>query len=356
MTFIRKSYSLTLSILFAVVFLIVFITLARAIALPQPSDPLPSWNQGEAKQTIIKFVQSTTTQGNPEFVPPAERIAEFDLDGTLWVEHPLYTQVMFALERVPDLIKAKPELAQVEPFKTVLSGNKAGLAKLTDKDWFEIVLAAQSGMTTEAFTRDVNAWLAKARHPRWSRPYTELTYQPMQEVLKYFRANGFKTFIATGGSQGFVRPYSERVYDIPPEQVAGTAQPLRYGYGNDGLPTLTRQPKLLLNNLEAGKIENFYLLYGRRPLAAFGNSSSDDRQILEYTTAGPGRRLGMLVLHDDAKREYAYGPAQGLPDTTVGTFNQELYEEAKKKGWIVISMKNDWKQIFSFEPRLPSHR
>jgi phosphoglycolate phosphatase-like HAD superfamily hydrolase len=173
-------------------------------------DPLPSWNDGATKTAIVEFVQATTTQGSPNFVPPEERIAAFDQDGTLWVEHPVYSQVVFALERVPDLIKAKPELAEVEPFKTVVSGDKAAMAKLTDKDLFEIVIAVQSGMTVEVFQREVNDWLATARDPRWNRPYTDLTYSPMQEVIAYLRANGFKTFIATGGSQGFVRPYSEQ--------------------------------------------------------------------------------------------------------------------------------------------------
>jgi haloacid dehalogenase-like hydrolase len=313
------------------------------------TDPLPSWKQGPAKQAILDFVKATTDSASSNFVPPAERVAEFDQDGTLWVEHPLYTQFTYCLERVGVLAKEKPELKDREPFKAVLSGDREAIAKLSDRDLFEIVLVTQSGMTVEEFQVDVEKWLAIAKDPRWHRPYTELVYQPMQEVLRYLRANGYKTYIATGGSAGFVRAYSERVYGIPPEQVSGTAQPVAYGHDKDGKPILTREPKLALDNLGAGKIENFWLMYGRRPHAAFGNSSSDDQQMLEYVKAGTGARLSVVVMHDDAEREYAYGPAQGLPDTKVGTLSQAMYDMAKKQGWTIISMKNDWKRIFAFE-------
>ena len=315
----------------------------------EAKDPLPSWNDGAAKDAILNFVKTTTDKSSSSFLLPDDRIAEFDQDGTLWVEHPLYTQVVYCFEHVGALVKEKPELKGREPFKTVLSGNREAIAKLPLKELFEIVIATESGMTVEEYRAEVTSWLATAKHPRWNRLYTDLVYQPMLEVLSYMRANGYKTFIATGGTGGFVREYSGKIYGIPPEQVCGTAQSFKYSYGKDQQPILTREPKLLLNNMEAGKIENFWLLYGRQPYAAFGNSSSDDRQILEYTTAGDGKRLGMLVLHDDAQREYAYGPAQGLPDTSVGTLSQALYDEAKSKGWTVISMKNDWKQIFAFE-------
>ena len=280
---------------------------------------LPSWNDGPAKQAIIEFVRATTLQGSPNFVPPQERIAEFDQDGTLWVEHPIYTQVVYCLEHVGALVKEKPALRNREPFETVLSGNREAMAKLSMAKVFEIVLAVQSGMTVEAFHENVGRWLATAKHPRWNRPYTELVYQPMLEVLGYLRANGYKTCIATGGTAGFVRGYSDRVYGIPPEQVAGTTQSLKYGNDGNRRPILTMEPKLALNNLGAGKIENFWMVYGRRPYAAFGNSSSDDQQMLEYVKSGIGARLAALVVHDDATREYAYGPAEGLPDTTVGT-------------------------------------
>ena len=203
-------------------------------------------------------------------------------------------------------------------------------------------------MPVDEFRAEVEKWLAAAKDARWKRPYTDLTYLPMQEVMKYLRANGYKTYIVTGGGQDFVRVYAEATYGIPPEQVVGTAATTKYGYGKDGKPVLTKEPKLILDNNNAGKAEGIYLMIGRRPRAAFGNSTGD-REMLEYTKAGDGARLAMLVLHDDAKREYAYGPAAGLPDTKVGTFTQALDDEAKKDGWIVISMKNDWKKVFAFE-------
>ena len=315
------------------------------------TDPLPSWNDGPAKQAILSFVKDTTTQDSPKFVPPAERIATFDQDGTLWVEHPMYTQVMYVLESVPALVKAKPELAKVAPYSTVLEilhGDRAAVAKLTLPDLEKLALATLTGMSVDTFQAEAKKWLAEAKDPRWKKPYTELTYLPMQEVLTYLRASGYKTYIVTGGGQDFVRLYSEKTYGIPPEQVVGTALGTTYGYAKDGKPFLTKAPKLLLNDNNAGKPEGIHLMIGRRPYAAFGNSTGD-QQMLEYTKAGDGARLSMLVLHDDAKREYAYGPAQGLPATKVGTFTQGLYDQAQKDGWTVISMKNDWKKIFAFE-------
>ena len=312
------------------------------------SNPLPSWNDGPAKQAIVNFVKATTDRSNPDFVPPEQRIATFDQDGTLWVEHPMYTQLVYVLDRVPALVKAKPELANMEPFKTVMSGDREAMAKLSMPDLEKILAATLTGMTVDDFRAEVEKWIATAKDGRWKRPYTELTYQPMQEVLSYLRANGFKTYIVTGGGQDFVRVYSERVYGIPPEQVVGTMGGTSYSYDKDGKPILTKDPKLLLNDNDAGKPEGIHLMIGRRPVAAFGNSPGD-QQMLEYTGAGAGARLEMLVLHDDPTREYAYGPAEGLPDTKVGTFTQELFDEAKKDGWTVISMKNDWKRIFGFE-------
>lgn len=309
------------------------------------ADPLPSWNEGEAKKAIVEFVQKTTDPTSQNFVISESRIATFDQDGTLWVSHPMYTQVVYCLERVPLLIKEKPELANEEPFKTVLSRNKEAIARLSTDELLKILAATLSGMTTEVFQSEVAKWLKTARHPRWNRPYTELTYQPMIELLQYLRANGYKTYIVTGGGQDFVRVYAQQVYGIPPEQVVGTVGGISYGYDQNGKPILTKDPKLLLNDNNAGKPEGIHIMIGKRPYAAFGNSTGD-RQMLEYTKAGDGMRLAMLVLHDDADREYAYGPAQGLPDTKVGIFTQALYDEAKKDGWIVISMKEDWNQIF----------
>jgi LysM repeat protein/phosphoglycolate phosphatase-like HAD superfamily hydrolase len=312
------------------------------------AEPLSSWNDGPAKQAIMTFVKETTTEGSPRFVPPAERIATFDQDGTLWVEHPMYSQVVYCLDRVPAVVKAKPELAQVEPFKTVLSGDREAIAKLSTDDLFKILAATLTGMDVDEFKAEAEKWLATAKNARWDRPYTDLTYLPMQEVLEYLRANGYKTYIVTGGGQDFVRVYSAPVYGIPPEQVVGSAGETKYGYRKDGQPFLTKEPKLLLDNNDAGKPEGIHLMIGRRPHAAFGNSTGD-RQMLEYTKAGDGARLSMILLHDDAKREYAYGPAQGLRDTRVGTFTQALHDEAQKQGWIVISMKTDWNRIFAFD-------
>jgi phosphoglycolate phosphatase-like HAD superfamily hydrolase len=327
---------------------VVAIALGFTAAVARGQDPLPSWNDGAAKKAIVDFVQATTTQGSRKFVPPAERIATFDQDGTLWVEHPMYSQIVYCLERVPAVVKAKPELAEVEPFKTVLSGNREAMAKLSTDDLAKILAATLTGMSVDEFRAETKKWLDAAKDPRWKRPYTELTYLPMNELLKYLRANGYRTYIVTGGGQDFVRMYAEGVYGIPPEQVVGTAGGTKYGYDRSGKPFLTKEPKLLLNDNNAGKPEGIYFMIGRRPYAAFGNSTGD-REMLEYTKAGDGERLAMIVLHDDEKREYAYGPAQGLPDTKVGTFTQALYDEGKKQGWIVISMKDDWKRIFAFE-------
>jgi phosphoglycolate phosphatase-like HAD superfamily hydrolase len=315
---------------------------------PAPGDLLPSWNDGAAKQAIFDFVRATIDRSSPSYVVPEDRVAVFDQDGTLWVEHPIYTQVVYCLERVSAVAADKPALKNAEPFKTVLSGNREAIAKLTTRDLEKIAVATLTGMSVEAFSADVKRWLETARHPRWDRPYTELAYQPMLEVLRYLRDNAYKTYIVTGGGQDFVRVYAEAVYGIPPEQVVGTALGTKFGYGKDGKPFLTKEPKLLLNDDKAGKPEGIHLMIGRRPTASFGNSDGD-REMLEYTKAGGGARLSMLVLHDDAAREYAYGPAAGLPDSKVGTFTPALYDEAKKNGWTVISMKNDWKRIFAFE-------
>ena len=323
---------------------------APTLAQTAASDgPLSSWNDGAAKQAIFDFVRATTDRSSPNYVPPEERIATFDQDGTLWVEQPMYTQVIYCLDRVPAVVAKKPELKNVEPFKTVLSGNREAMAKLPWRDLEKILVATLTGMTVEEFSAEAKTWLETAKHPRWNRPYTELVYQPMLEVLRYLRDNGYKTYIVTGGGQDFVRVYAEKVYGIPPEQVVGTAGGTKYGYGKDGKPFLTKEPKLLLNDNNAGKAEGIHLMIGRRPYAAFGNSTGD-RQMLEWTGAGAGARLEMLVLHDDADARICLWPGARLPDSKVGTFTPALYDEAKKNGWTVISMKNDWKRIFPFEP------
>ncbi len=261
--------------------------LLAATAAQAQSDPLPSWNDNVAKQAIVEFVQATTDNTKPTFVPPEERIATFDQDGTLWVEHPMYSQVIYCLERVPALVKEKPELKDIEPFKTVLTGDREAIAKLPMADLEKILAATLTGMTVDQFEAEVSKWIASAKDPRWKRPFTELTYQPMKEVLGYLRDNGFKTYIVTGGGQDFVRVYSESTYGIPPEQVVGTAGGTTYGYGKDGKPFLTKDPKLLLNDNNAGKPEGIHLMIGKQPIIAFGNSTGD-KEMLEYTEAGDG--------------------------------------------------------------------
>jgi phosphoglycolate phosphatase-like HAD superfamily hydrolase len=312
------------------------------------SDPLPSWNDGPPKDAILAFVRATTDSSSANFVPPEQRVATFDQDGTLWVEQPMYTQVVYCFDRVPAVAKANPELASEEPFRTVLSGNREAIAKLSMDDLLKIVGATLTGMDVDVFRDQVAAWIAAARDSRWKRPYTDLTYLPQIELLNHLRGAGFKTYIVTGGGQDFVRAYAERTYGIPPEQVVGSAGGVSYQYAADGRPMLVKEPKLILNDNNAGKPEGIHLVIGRRPIFAFGNSTGD-RQMCEYTKAGDGARLAMLLLHDDDSREYAYGPAQGLPDSKVGTFTQELYDEARKDGWFVVSMKDDWKRIFSFD-------
>ena len=231
-----------------------------------PDGLLPSWNDGPAKQVILDLVRATIDRSSPNYVFPEDRIAVFDQDGTLWVEHPMYTQVVFALERVPAVVAKKPELKNVEPFKTVLSGDREAMARLPMRDLYKILAATLSGMTMDEFKAEAKRWLETARHPRWNRPYTELVYQPMIEVLRYLRDNAYKTYIVTGGGQDFVRVYAERVYGIPPEQVVGTAGATKYGYGKDGKPFLTKEPKLLLNDNNAGKVEGIHMMIGRSPM------------------------------------------------------------------------------------------
>src|SRR2546425_10666556 len=306
-------------------------------------DPLPSWNDGPAKQAILEFVKVTTDQANPKFVPPEARIAAFDQDGTTWVEQPMYAQVVFALHQVGMVAEKDPRLKDVEPFRTVLSGDRAAIAKLTMPDLEKILAVTHTGMTVDAFKQIAQDWIAKAKHPRFQRPYTELVYQPMLEVMKLLRANGYRTYFVTGGGQDFVRVYSEQVYGIPHEQVVGSASAAQFGYDKSGKAILTKVPKLLLMDDKAGKPEGIHFVIGRRPVAAFGNSIGD-KEMLEYTQAGDGARLMMLVHHDDATREFAYGPT-----SKVGTLPDALMAQAKKQSWIVISMKNDWKPIFAFE-------
>ena len=311
------------------------------------AGPLASWNEGPNKQAIIEFVAKTTDPTSPDFVPVEERIATFDNDGTLWVEHPMYTQLAFVLDRVKALAPQHPEWKTTQPFKAVLDGDMKTLAASGEKGLLQLVMATHSGMSTAEFEAEVKAWLASAKHPRFKRPYTQLTYKPMVELLEYLRANDFKTFIVSGGGIEFMRPVTETIYGIPPEQVIGSSIKTKYEM-KDGKPVLMRLPEINFIDDKTGKPVGINMYIGRRPIASFGNSNGDV-QMLEWTTAGDGARLGMLVFHDDAEREYAYGPANGLANSPFGTFSQATMDEAKKRGWGVISMKNDWGQIFAAE-------
>jgi phosphoserine phosphatase len=327
---------------------LLFVFLLIAAAAQAQSDPLSSWSDGPAKQAILNFVHTTTDSSNAKYVAPEKRFAVFDQDGTIWVEHPLYTQMVFAFDRVHELAPQHPEWKTTGPFKSVIAGDRAAMSKFSMKDFEAIFAATLSGMSVGDFQKIAQDWLAKAEDQRWHKPYTQLIYQPMLEVLQYLRTNGYRTYIVTGGGQDFVRAYAEPVYGIPPEQIVGSALATDYTYNSQGEGILMRPAKVLLDNNNAGKAEDIYLFIGQHPQAAFGNSTGD-QQMLEYTQAGGPGNLMMLVLHDDAQREYAYGPAAGLPATDVGTFTPALYDEAKARGWTVISMKNDWKRIFSWE-------
>ena len=311
------------------------------------ADPLPSWNDGPAKQGIISFVEKVTKEGSPEFVPPAERIATFDNDGTLWCEQPLPVQLYFALDRVKALAPQHPEWKTKEPFASLLKGDLKTALAGGDRALLEIVMATHAGMTTVEFEQIVKDWIATAKHPKTGKLYTEMVYQPMLELLAYLRANGFKNYIVSGGGIEFMRPWTEQVYGIPPEQVVGSSIKTKFEM-RDGKPVLVRLPELNFNDDKGDKPVGINQHIGRRPIAAFGNSAGD-KQMLEYTQGGSGARFMLLVLHDDAAREYAYGPAKGLPDVKLGAFTQALYDEAQKEGWTVVSMKDDWKQVFPFE-------
>ena len=313
-----------------------------AATIARAQDALPSWNDGPAKKAITVFVAKVTKPGSPDFVPVPERIATFDNDGTLWCEQPLYFQLLFALDRVKALAPQHPEWQTNEPFASLLKGDvKAALAG-GEPAILRIVMATHAGMTTEEFNQTVKDWLATAKHPIYKRPYTECIYQPMIELMTYLRANGFKTFIVSGGGIEFMRPWTEQVYGIPPEQVVGSSGKLEYEL-RGGKPVLVKLPEINFIDDKAGKPVGIQEYIGRRPLCAFCNSDGD-QQMLEWTGAGSGPRLMMLVHHDDAKREFAYGA-----QSPIGTFSDALMAEAGEKNWTVISMKDDWKTIFAFE-------
>jgi len=309
---------------------------------------LPSWNDGPAKRSIIAFVDSLTRPDSPAFVPVAERIATFDNDGTLWCEQPVPVQVYFALDRVKALAHQHPEWSSLEPFASLLRGDLEGALAGGEAGLLEVVMATHAGMTTTEFAQIVAQWIATTRHPKTGRLHTEMIYRPMLELLAYLRVNGFKVFIVSGGGVEFLRVWAERVYGVPPEQVIGSSIRTKFEL-RDGRPVLARLPELSFNNDKADKVVAINHYIGRRPLAAFGNSAGDQHMI-EYTLDGDGERLGLLVLHDDAEREYAYGPALGMREPPIGAFPQALLDLAHSAGWTVVSMKEDWNQVFSFEP------
>ncbi|HLG48396.1 MAG TPA: HAD family hydrolase [Reyranella sp.] len=307
------------------------------------ADRLPSWNGGSAKTAILDFVARTTTAGGPDFVPVPERIAVFDNDGTLWAEQPIYFQFAFAIDRVKALAPQHPEWKDREPIMSVIAGDMAGLAATGEKGLLEIMAATHAGMTVEEFTRTVEQWVATARHPRFDRPYTELVYQPMLELMALLRANQFKTFIVSGGGIEFMRPWAEKIYGIPPEQVVGSSGVVKFEL-RDGKPVLVKEPKVEFIDDGPGKPVGINRFIGRRPVFAFGNSDGD-QQMLEYTAGGTGARFMGLVHHTDAVREFAYDR-----QSRIGKLDKAL-DEAVRRKWIVVDMKADWNAIFPFEKK-----
>jgi hypothetical protein len=313
------------------------ITLTPAVAFAQ-SDPLPSWNDTAPKAAIVEFVEKVSKEGSPDFVPEPERIAVFDHDGTLWVEHPMYVQLAFALDRVKAEASNHLEWATTQPFQAVLEGDMKALAAAGEKGLVELIMATHAGMTTEEFQKIVTDWIATARDPRFKKPYTELVYQPMLELLAYLRANGFKTFIVSGGGIEFMRPWTEKIYGIPPEQVIGSSIKTQFEM-RDGIPTLFRLPQVNFIDDKAGKPVGINEHIGRRPIAAFGNSDGD-LEMLQWTTLAEGLQFGLIVHHTDAEREYAYDRKSDF-----GHLDKAL-DAAEINNWTVVDMKNDWKQIF----------
>jgi phosphoglycolate phosphatase-like HAD superfamily hydrolase len=341
MTFVRRSL---------VVFSILFVAISSPIARAA-DDPLPSWNDGPTKQSILKFVEKVTTEGSPDFVRRYDRIATFDNDGTLWCEQPMYFQVMFAFDRIRATAGSHPEWKQTEPYKSVLDGDIKQLAKTGEKGLLDVIETTHSGMTVEDFHATVREWMQTARHPRFEQPFDKCIYLPMHELLVFLRANGFKTFIVSGGGIEFMRPWVDKAYGIPPEQVVGSSGVVKYELKNDQ-PVLMKQPKVEFVDDGPGKPIGINRFIGRHPVMAFGNSDGD-YEMLRWTTAiessspsEPGRprpRFGLIVHHTDAVREYAYDR-----NSYVGRLDKAL-NEAPKRGWTVVDMKNDWKRIFAFE-------
>jgi len=310
------------------------------LAGPVFADPLPSWNEGGAKQAVMEFVRTVTDKSSPNHVPVEQRVATFDNDGTLWCEQPMYFQGFFAFDRVKALAPQHPEWKERQPFKAILENDMKALAAAGEKGLMEIMMTTHAGMTTGEFERIVKEWVATARHPRFNRPFTDLVYQPMLELLAYLRENGFKTYIVSGGGVEFMRPWTEKVYSIPPEQVVGSSIKIKFEL-KDGRPVLTRLPDIDFIDDGPGKPLGIQKFIGRRPIAAFGNSDGD-HQMLQWTAAGEGQRFMLLVHHTDAEREWAYDR-----QSPIGQLDKAL-DEAQRRGWTVVDMKKDWKRVFPF--------
>jgi len=318
------------------------IALACAASAIRAQDPLPSWNDGHARQRIVAFVAAVTDEASKDFVPPADRIAVFDNDGTLWSEQPVYVQLAFAVDRVKALAPQHPEWKQQQPFNGVLEGDMKTAAAAGEKGLLQLMMATHAGMKTNEFAQTVTDWLATARHPRFARSYAELVYQPMLELLAYLRGNGFKTYIVSGGGVEFMRTFATQRYGVPPEQVVGSTIRTKYEL-RDGKPAIVRLPEVDFVDDGAGKPVGIHKFIGRRPIAAFGNSDGDF-EMLEWVTSAPGPRLGLIVHHDDAAREFAYDRK-----SFIGRLDRGL-DEGPRRGWTIASMKNDWKKVFPFEP------
>jgi phosphoserine phosphatase len=317
------------------------LSLASAVAPARAADPLPSWNDGPAKKAILDFVGRVTKEGSPDFVPVADRIATFDNDGTLWCEHPMYVQMAFVIDRVKALAPRHPHWKETHPFKAILAGDLEAIASAGEGALVDLLKETHAGMTPDEFEQIVRDWLATSRHPRFHRPYTELVYQPMLELLAYLRANGFKTFIVSGGGVEFMRSRVAAIYGVPPERVVGSSIKLKYTL-RDRQPVVLRLPEINFVDDKGGKPAGIQSHIGRRPVMAFGNSDGD-YEMLRWTTAGPGPRFGLIVHHTDAEREYAYDRK-----THFGRLVRAL-DEAPKWGWTVVDMKNDWKVVFPFQ-------
>jgi len=305
------------------------------------AEPLPSWNEGPAKKAIVEFVRTIADKSSANYVPPEQRIATFDNDGTLWAEQPIYFQAFFVFDRVKALAPKHPEWKDRQPFKAVLENDLKALAAAGEKGGAEILMSTHAGMATEEFEKIVRDWLATARHPRFNRPFTDLVYQPMLELLAYLRGNGFKTYIVSGGGVEFMRPWTDKVYGIPPEQVVGSSIKIKYEM-RDGRPVLMRLPAIDFIDDGPGKPVGIQKFIGRRPVAAFGNSDGD-LQMLQWTAGGPGKPFMLMVHHTDAEREWAYDR-----QSPIGRLDRAL-DEAQRRGWTVVNMKKDWKKVFPFK-------